>query len=319
MHRGTMLNLRWAGFIIVAAALLTACDLSSSGSPSAPSGASETPPPAVGSVRPPTRTKRPPTPTRTKRPAPPTRTRRPASPTRTPKGPTPTSTSTAISGSPLAYGSLSLAIPAGLAASTTNTTSYDVEFPYINPGYGDMPQHVKVVLHGYPVQSTFLAPQVLVFPASEYAQYSEATYHLIAALQHLKYVDGQPLPTGIPSGTFSAQGRAVTFANGSGLRYLTQFDESPLPVNNQELIYYFHGLTTDGSSYVQVILPVTAEFLPADGKLDTRLPYRGVPFNMDQPDLYFQQIADKLNATPPDKFTPSLAVLDALVESISIH
>ncbi len=69
---------------------------------------------------------------------------------------------------------------------------------------------------------------------------------------------------------------------------------------------------------VEAVLPVQAPFLPADYNQLTPLPAGGVPFNMDDLGSYFQNISDKLNATPPDGFTPSLATLDALMRSISI-
>lgn len=224
----------------------------------------------------------------------------------------------APSGTSVSYGNLSLVIPDGLSSGTTNTTGPDVEFPYTNPSNGDMPQHVKVILNGYPVSGALLPPEVMVFSAAQYAGYADLTQQIISTLQTLQYQDGQLLPAGLPSGTFNAHVQSVSLASGRGLRYLTQFDQSPLPANNQELIYYFNGLTADGASYVQVILPVTALFLAPDNNPNSQLPSGGVPFNMDQPAQYFQQIADKLNATAPDGFTPSLATLDALVQSITV-
>jgi hypothetical protein len=157
-----------------------------------------------------------------------------------------------------------------------------VEFPYINPSNGDMPEHSRLVLIGYPLQDTLFRPQVHVFRASEYAQYTEYTGKIISALQASQFLDGQPLPEGLPDGPFNAHVRSVSFANGRGIRYLTQFDQAVMPVNNRELIYYFHGLTSDGSAYVQAILPVTAPFLAPNEYPDTPLPADGIPFNMDQ-------------------------------------
>ncbi|HTP01434.1 MAG TPA: hypothetical protein VMJ64_08680, partial [Anaerolineales bacterium] len=229
-----------------------------------------------------------------------------------------TAAPTQIPGTPVNYDRLSLVIPPGLATGTTDRTTTDYEFPYMNAGQGDMPQHLKLVLDGYPVQGTLLEPQIIVFPADQYTQYAPLTGQIVSTLRDVPFMDGQPLPPGLPSGPFNAHVGTVKFANGNGLRYLTQFDQAPLPANNQELIYYFHGLTDDGSAYVEAVLPITAAYLPADNKQDTPLPAGGVPFDMNDLGSYFQNISDKLNATPPNGFTPSLDTLDALMQSISV-
>ncbi len=228
-----------------------------------------------------------------------------------------TSTAPAPAGAAVSYANISLVVPSGLATDTTNTTGTDVEFPFVNPSLGEMPQHAKIVLNGYPVQGTTLAPQVMAFPASEYAQYADSNQQLIAALQNMQYMDGQPLPDGFPDGPFSSHTGGLAMANGKGIRYLTQFNQAALPVNNQELIYYFHGLTSDGSTYVEAILPVSAAFLAPDDNPNSALPAGGIPFNMDDLAAYFQAVASKLDATPPSQFTPSLDTLDALIQSIN--
>jgi hypothetical protein len=234
---------------------------------------------------------------------------------------TPASNSTAAQG-PVPQGltvnylNITLVIPANLAKGTTNTRTVDVEFPFINPSLGDMPQHAKIVLTGYPVQGMILQPQILVFKADEYSQYSDLSQQVVSSLRTMHYQNGQSLPKGLPAGPFNASVQSVNFAHGMGIRYLTQFDESPLPVNNRELIYYFHGITNDGSFYVQVILPVQAPFLAPDDNPNSPLPKNGIPFSSDQ--SYFAAVQQQLNATAPDRFSPQLASLDALIQSITI-
>ncbi len=229
-----------------------------------------------------------------------------------------TSTAPAPAGNAVSYGNISLVVPSGLSTDTTNTTGTDVEFPFTNPSLGEMPQHAKIVLNGYPVQNTTLAPQVMAFPAGDYAQYADSNQQLIAALQNTQFMDGQPLPAGFPEGPFGSHVGGLALANGKGIRYLTQFNQAALPVNNQELIYYFHGLTSDGNTYVEAIMPVSAAFLAPDDNPNSALPAGGIPFNMDDLGAYFQAVGSKLDATPPSQFTPSLDTLDALVQSINI-
>jgi hypothetical protein len=226
-------------------------------------------------------------------------------------------TPAAPAGRSITYANVSLVLPPGLASGTTNSTTADVEFPYVNPSGGPMPQHTKIILNGYPLQGTLFQPEITVYAAADYAQYGPMTQDMVAALKALYYTPGQPLPKGLPAGDFDAKTQAIDFANGRGIRFLTQFDQAPLPVNNHELFYYFQGLTTDGREYVQAILPLQVPFLAADNNPASSLPPGGVPFEMNELQIYFDAIAEKLNATAPDQFTPALPALDALIQSIS--
>jgi hypothetical protein len=224
----------------------------------------------------------------------------------------------ATQGTSISFNNVSFVIPQGLANGTTNSTTTDIELPYINPSIGAMPQHIRVVFNGYSIHGTLLDPQIAVFKSAEYAQYTDLTQQIISTLHNLQYVQGQPLPQGLPVGPFNAQVKAIDFTNGHGLRYLTQFDEAPLPVNNHELIYYYQGLTTDGQYYVQVILPLQAPFLPPDENPNSSLPASGIPFNADQLQSYFSAVTQRLNTTTPDQFSPPLTALDELIQSIEI-
>ena len=216
----------------------------------------------------------------------------------------------------VSYGNVQLAIPSNLASGTTNVTTTDIEPPYINPSAGQMPQHAKIILNGYPIQGASWQPQIIVFNAGQYARYTDLTQHIISGLRTMHYQHGQPLPQNLPAGPFSAAVQSINFVNGNGIRYLTQFDQSPLPVNNRELFYYFHGITNDGNYYVQVVLPIQAPFLASDNSPNSPLPQNGIPFHGDQ--SYFNAIEQQLNATPPNQFSPSLTSMDALVQSITV-
>jgi hypothetical protein len=224
----------------------------------------------------------------------------------------------APTGLSVSYSNVRLVIPVGLASGTTNSTTTDVEFPYVNPSGGPMPQHTKIILNGYPLQGTMFEPQITVFRAAEYAQYGPLTQSMVSALQGLQYVAGQPLPKGLPAGDFDAQTQAIDFPNGRGIRFLTQFDQAPLPVNNHELFYYFQGLTTGGSDYVQAILPLQVPFLAPDANPASPLPPGGVAFDLPEIQIYFDAVAEKLNATPPGTFQPTLTSLDALIQSLQV-
>jgi hypothetical protein len=120
---------------------------------------------------------------------------------------------------------------------------------------------------------------------------------------------------------FHSTEQILTFQNGQGIRFLTQYGQAPYPVNNNSLFYTFQGLTDDGAYYVAAIFPVNAAFLPADGNPDTPLPADGVPFdweNFENITQHFELVKQKLNSTDPNAFTPTLIHLDTLIQSILI-
>jgi len=223
-------------------------------------------------------------------------------------------------GLPVSFANTHLVIPNGLADGVSGTNTTEVELPYINPSLGDMPQHVVLELHGYPLSN---AAKLMIFHASDYAQYSDLTQKLIGALKSLGYSPGQSLPQDFPVGDmFYAQANTVSFQGGQGLRYLTQFDLAVTSINNNELFYYFHGLTKDGKYYVSAILPLNVSFLPANGNSDEPTPPNGVPFDGTNSAVYLQYmtaITQKLNSARPEDFNPPLTTLDALIQSITVN
>ena len=228
------------------------------------------------------------------------------------------------SGVPVSASGVTFHIPDGLASGADVSSVTDVELPYINPSFGNMPQHTVFILNNYAVQGAQYEPQVMVFRAAEYAQYTELTASIVAALQNLQYSAGQPLPESLPNGVFIAQAQPIQFQNGKGLRYLTQFDQSPLPVNNREMFYYFHGLTSDGQFYIQAILPLHSSLLVADEEPTSITPPDGVQFDWtdimngyDAMPAYLEAVTQKLSAADPNSFTPTLSMLDALIQSIN--
>lgn len=208
-------------------------------------------------------------------------------------------------------------IPNGVANDATSVTSTEMELPYITPGLGDMPSHIKLTLNLYALSGTRLEPEILIFRANEYAGYSELTEMMIEELRSLQYVDGQPLPEHLGS-DFSAQVHGVSFQNGHGVRYLTQIMTNFMPVNNRDLFYYYEGMTNDGNYYVQAILPINTAYLPADDSPTTPLPADGIPFNMDDFPGYLDAVAQKLNSTDTFDFNPYLDALDEMISSIQV-
>jgi hypothetical protein len=218
-------------------------------------------------------------------------------------------------GTPFESAEVSFFIPNGTANNASQTMSTKVEYPYINPSFGDMPQHISISLDLYATTGTY-PPAIMIFRADEYATYSESTSETINDLRAAPYTDGQPLPEGLDA-DFAAQVHAVSFQNGYGVRYLTQVFQNFLPVNNQDVFYYYQGITSDGKYFVQATLPISASFLAADSS-DTPLPADGIPFTTDDFGDYLNAVAQKLNTADAQNFTPYINVLDEMINSLSI-
>ncbi len=165
-------------------------------------------------------------------------------------------------------------------------------------------------------------PRIVVYPVAELAAANPEAAKRIAQLQQLLVqpapVADAPLPF-LPltnaGSALAAQVKVLTFAGGRGVRYLAQLGQGPAPINNQELFYTFQGLTDDGAHYVAAILPITHPSLPVDAA--------GVPAAERQAQLedfahYLAATAKTLDAQAGATFEPSLAALDALVQSLSV-
>jgi hypothetical protein len=139
---------------------------------------------------------------------------------------------------------------------------------------------------------------------------------------------GLPILPPLPAGQLvDSQIEFLTFANGSGVRALTQFAQASWPVSNEGLVYVFQGLTSDERHYISAIMPVSAPFL-ADRVVDpAKVPeVDGVAYpEFNSPDFdseytrYREAIARKLDSTSPEEFSPALGVLDELIESFEIE
>ena len=55
---------------------------------------------------------------------------------------------------------------------------------------------------------------------------------------------------------FASNIQILSFQNGRGVRFLTEYAQYPVSANNQDLFYHFQGLTSDGAYYIIAILPI---------------------------------------------------------------
>ncbi len=231
------------------------------------------------------------------------------------------------------YQNVSFTIPAGLAAGATSQTVPAATEDSGGP-WGAGPEHIRFELQGYNVPAhSFWVNRIEIWPAQEYANQNPGAQRGLARLRTLladpaAELTNESLPN-VPdfnaSSVIAAQAKRVHFVGGEGVRSITQYAQAVGPIANNGTFYHFEGLTSDGKYYIIAVLPVHAPFLENPDSPNPALPAGGIPFpgmeNMGQQkvyDDYFKAVTDKLNATAPDEFTPSLAGLDALVQSISV-
>jgi len=190
------------------------------------------------------------------------------------------------------------------------------------PWWVAAPQHQLITLQGYPITNRQDKPQIFVYPASELASYNENMGNALTSLQEVlqtqRVMNPMPfLPLTNAQEAMQAQVKYMDFANGSGVRYLTQFNQGPVPINNSQLIYTFQGLTSDGQSYVSAVLPVTYSELPAGTEISEEFAKSLTEKPNFYPD-YISTTIDMLDQLPSKSFIPDLSKLDAMISSITI-
>jgi hypothetical protein len=188
-----------------------------------------------------------------------------------------------------------------------------------HPWWEVMPEYTLLTLQGYSIADHLLDAQIFVYPVEGLGVnevVGQTPGNLQALLQSQQVGESMPyLPAYNAGQVIHAQVAFLDFKNGKGVRYLTQFDQAPLPINNYELHYTFQGLTSDGKYYVAAVLPVNLADLPSDASVDLNNP----PANlMEDFPTYLSDTVNMLNGQPSSAYRPDLSALDAMVESLEI-
>lgn len=240
-------------------------------------------------------------------------------------------TQAAPSGTAVSFAGVSFVIPNGLATGAKSET-----VPAVSDQGGAPwevgPAYRKFTLQGYPLQGKFFEPQIMIYPAQEYAAANQGAANSIQRLQTILSAaspalgnDVLPrLPYANADQIIGAQPVVIPFNGGSGVRVLAEYAQYTAVINNNELFYHFQGLTSDGKSYVVTTLPVNTAFLAASPDPTASTPPDGIPFpgtNVSDPSAYtnyYQQVTDRLSTTVPESFQPNLTLLDALIGSLQV-
>jgi len=207
----------------------------------------------------------------------------------------------------------------------TLASSYTCEtIPESPEGIETYPQYTKLTLQGYPLSGKFFTPYISILPVQRYIELlPDFIPGQVAALQAL--VSGGALgdkdlpflPSLNAGQMFHAQYQVLPFGSGGGVRYLTLLAQYYAPINNHDLFYTYQGVTNDGKYWVSAILPINNPILPDNG--DT--PPGGQTWDQftNNYSSYIADLTVQLNSQASGNYTPSLAMLDALVSSITVQ
>lgn len=181
--------------------------------------------------------------------------------------------------------------------------------------------HYEFTFPDYPVSDQYQAARIMVFPTSAWANnYNPEVEKRIPELQHLlqykqtTFGDNEEIPV-VPvfnaKQVFRAHVAYLDFKSGSGIRFITQYDQAPIPINNGELFYTFQGVTADAKYNIAAFFPISHPSLPADSSNAPQV--IGSDFL-----AYLATTTQALEAQKDSSFTPDLAALDQMMQSLEI-
>ncbi len=243
----------------------------------------------------------------------------------------PTTGSETSAGILFASNGISLVIPPGLASGATAET-VPARTDESDGPWGMAPAFTRLTLEGYALQDKFFEPQIMVYPAPEYAAVNTGAAISIPRLQAILANPSAPvtndvlprLPFANAEQAIGAAPKIVAFKNGTGIRVLAEYAQYFATINNHDLFYHYEGLTGDGKYYVVTTLPINAGFLAPDSDPNSVVPSAGIPFpGYDSTDPgtfqnYYSAVSDLLSGAGPDAFTPTLSDLDGLIGSLQV-
>jgi len=220
---------------------------------------------------------------------------------------------------PAMEGTLNITLDTGSMASGFQTETIAAVPVGDVPYWEVLPEYTRVTLQGYPISNHLMQPQLFIYPVKELEDANEGAGQIVASLQTLlespQELTPMPfLPLFNAAQVMHAHVQYLDFKGGQGLRYLTEFDQGLVPINNHELIYTYQGMTSDGKYYVAAVLPVNHPSLPTDENITGNEPPE---FTGDFP-AYLANVASALNPQAADTFTPDLTQLDAMMSSLEI-
>jgi hypothetical protein len=108
----------------------------------------------------------------------------------------------------------------------------------------------------------------------------------------------------------------LDFANGSGTRFVSVYGiQDMIPVDNENLVYVFQGITDDDKYFIKAIVRLLHEQLPEFGEVPADI-YAAQDYETVQ--QYFEGFEQLLNNNEAD-FSPKLEWIDAFLQSLQVE
>jgi hypothetical protein len=184
--------------------------------------------------------------------------------------------------------------------------------------------HYRITFPGYPSGNRMFETEILVWPIENWTP--DYNPYALEEIEKVKALIAQPetldlnneFPTLPILGNIQAlrvRMAPLSFQNGGGFRFIAHYAYDPTPMNNEQAVYIFQGITDDGKYYVSAFLPISN---PALSPTVNDVPggdYNAFVANYDQ---YVIDITNTINNAAPETFTPNLNDLDYLIQSILI-
>ncbi len=223
------------------------------------------------------------------------------------------------------YNGVSFSFDNALAQSAQGVTLATVPAdPNVPALGGGSPEHIAFGFNGATVISDVspFEPTVRVYPVEGLKNLDPSIAGEVLALKTLLSVQpttvNDPIPVFPPynaAQVFHPQIKYLNFKTGKGVRFVTFYAQDISPITNDGLFYTFQGLSADEKFYVTVFWHLRTDQLPNS--------YQDVPIKDNDAwakgyEKYRADTDALLNGLPPDAFTPNLALLDQMIESIQV-
>jgi len=169
--------------------------------------------------------------------------------------------------------------------------------------------------------------QMRIIPVTAYLNmYAQANNPAIAIniqeLQRILTEKPLPVPTGIPVlpgvnavQALHAQDKYMSFTGGNGIAFVAFYTQDASPLTNERLVYFFQGLSSDGTQYISMAYPVDSTKLP---NTTSEVPADVMQQVTENNAQYLADTTKLLNEATPADFTPNLDQLNAMVASLTL-
>jgi len=242
-----------------------------------------------------------------------------------PAQPVANATAISVPGPVVTYNNISLNLDINLARGVGARLVPASEFDPNLPPFALNPEYTEFTLDGYPVVQHYQKPIISVYKLDEILKMTPDLapevdqFKALLQSQDLNPDQFPTIPITNAGQIFHAQVRYLNFANGQGVRFITQYAQAVGALNNEDAFYLFEGLSADGVYFVRAQLPINSTSLGfsfddfGGATVDLSSSDAGAQY-----EAYLANTIATLNALPPDQFSPNLESLDNLIASLTI-